>query len=355
MKQCPRIGPSCKALKQYLKNNCVKKKKIKTIGQLQGRSYMTCAACMSVWADALSWANKHKTIITKNPKEAENIIVLSCQVTDLAVLNDMRTAENLRRKYPNKKYFISGCLAQRTDIRLPRGIQRLELPKEKYQLLENRTLVNFEKPFWIKDFKEQDPQTKQGHLFRNMYPLRIGKGCPFNCTYCTIRKTRGSFEKYENHKKLIEEFLKFDDTLLIADSPTQDQVKEWCSIAEKYSKQISIRNVEPSVAIRCKKEILNLASKGLLKIFHSPIQSNSEGILKDMNRDVKSTMETIKLAKKLKEKNVYIATNVIIDYKGIKQDLKQVYELYDYVSWNPYWDGKWGKKKAEERFEKYLG
>jgi ribosomal protein S16 len=28
---------------------------------------------------------------------------------------------------------------------------------------------------------------------------------------------------------------------------------------------------------------------------------------------------------------------------------------YDYVSWNPLWNGKWDRKLAEERFEKYLG
>ena len=29
--------------------------------------------------------------------------------------------------------------------------------------------------------------------------------------------------------------------------------------------------------------------------------------------------------------------------------------LYDYVSWNPLWNGKWDRKLAEQRFRKYLG
>jgi hypothetical protein len=61
-----------------------------TIENLEGKIYMTCSACMSVWADGLSWANAHPERITKNPAEADNIAVLSCQVTDLAVLKISR-------------------------------------------------------------------------------------------------------------------------------------------------------------------------------------------------------------------------------------------------------------------------
>ena len=327
---------------------------MKTINKLKGKIYFTCTACMSVWADALSWANKHKDRITKNPEEADNIVVLSCQVTDLAVLNDLTTIEKLQGKYKGKKYFISGCLAKRMDVELPSNIERLEMPRENYQFIYDRSLINFEKPFWIRDFEEGGGEYEQGHLFRNMYPLRIGKGCPFNCTYCTIRITRGKFEKYDVYEKLIKEFLEFDNILLTADSPTVKQVKDWCGISSQYKKPISIRNVEPSVVIHCKEALLDLAKRGLLKVFHSPIQSNNKDVLSDMNRNIKSTFETIELARELKEKGVFIATNIIIDYKGFKQDLTDIYELYDYVSWNPYWDGKWDRKKAEERFEKYI-
>ena len=74
-----------------------------------------------------------------------------------------------------------------------------------------------------------------------------------------------------------------------------------------------------------------------------------------MHRSVDDTLRTIEIARELKEKGVYIATNIIIDYKDFPQDFSEIYKLYDYVSWNPLWDGKWDRKKAEERFEKYLG
>lgn len=329
---------------------------MKQIQDLEGKTYMTSSACMSVLADGLSWANANEDKITKDIEKANNVVVLSCQVTDLAILNDLEILEKYKEKYPDKNYFISGCLSKRLDLDLHEFAERLETPKQDYQSLENLTLVNFEKPFWIKDFKEEDGKTnefKQGHLFRNMYPLRIGKGCPNKCTYCTIRITRGDFEQY-NASQLEKEFLEHENILLVADSPTVNQIKDWYEVATKYNKEFSIRNVEPSVTVRCKDELLDLANKGLLKVYHSPIQSNNPEVLKDMQRSVKDTLKTIEIAKQLKDQGVYVATNIIIDYKDFKQDFSKVYELYDYVSWNPLWDGKWDRKKAEQRSKKYL-
>ena len=327
---------------------------MKTIQELEGKIFMTSSACMSVWADGLSWANAHPERITKDPNQADNLVVLSCQVTDLAVLNDFRTLELYKLKFPNKKYFISGCLAKREDIGLPESAERLETPRQNYQFLWDRSLVNFEKPFWVKDFKESENETKNGHLFRNMYPLRIGKGCPNKCTYCTIRKTRGQFEQYDADL-LEKEFLAFDNVLLIADNPLVGQIKAWRAIAERNNKGFSLRNVEPSTAMQCEEDLMALAEKGLLNVFHSPIQSADPNVLRDMNRNVEATFEVMQIAKKLKQKGVYIATNIIIDYKDFQQDFTPVYQIYDYVSWNPLWDRVWNRRVAEERFEKYLG
>ncbi len=326
---------------------------MKTINELEGKIYFTCSACMSVWADGLSWANAHLDRVTKDIKEADNVIVLSCQVTDLAVLNDLNTIERLYGEFPARKYFISGCLAKREDIEIPAFAERLETPRENYQFLYDRTLVNFEKPFWVKDFKEDDEVNREGHLFRHMYPLRIGKGCPNKCSYCTIRITRGEFEKLEMDR-LEKEFLTFDDVILIADSPRAEQLREWCRIAKIHSKPFSIRNVEPAVVVEIEKELIDLANCKLLKMFHSPVQSCAPDILRDMGRSVEATLEAMRIVKELKDRGVYVATNIIIDYKGFLNITSDIYKLFDHVSWNPLWDGKWDRKKAEERFEYYI-
>jgi len=85
---------------------------------LEGKIYATSAACMSVWSDMLSFANINEERFVKNPEEADSIVVLGCQVTDLAVLNDLEVANKLHNQ-TGKDIYMGGCLAQRMDIPLP--------------------------------------------------------------------------------------------------------------------------------------------------------------------------------------------------------------------------------------------
>ena len=103
------------------------------ITEIEGKFFFTCTACMSIWADALSWANGNLHRVVKDPAEADNIIIMSCQVTDLAILHDIRMAEQYHSEHPNAKIFVSGYLAAREDIELPDFISRLETPRCDYQ------------------------------------------------------------------------------------------------------------------------------------------------------------------------------------------------------------------------------
>lgn len=317
--------------------------------------YATCTACMSIYSEFLSWANASRNIFrfVREPDQAEDIIVLSCQVTDLAVLNDLRTIENLMNLHPGKRYFIGGCLAQRFDILLPEGVLRLDNVCQDYQPIHSSWMVNYAKPFWVPDFKENDRPLSDGHLFRRMYPLRIGVGCKGRCKYCTIRHTRGAPRVLEPSTN---EFINEYDVVLIADSPTADQIKEWCSIAKHNLRRISVRNIEPQIALECHTELTDLARAGLLKIFHSPVQHTDALALADMFRSSTSAALLWDLAKMLrKESGVVTATNVITDYKSFPNpDMAYLREAFDYVSWNPYWDGKWDRAQAEKRFEHYF-
>jgi len=322
------------------------------INELEGKVFIKCPACMSVWSEGLSWANSNKDRIVKKPNEADNIIILCCQVTDLAVENDFRTIQYYIDRYPEAKVFASACLARRYDIKLPIGARRLLMFSEDLGVIDDTSLVSMTKPFWVKDFKEGEDEYKDGHLFRHMFPMRISRGCKNSCSYCTIRITRGDYCKRAYN---LAEFMDNDNILLVSDSPTVEELKFWIEEAIECGKTISVRNVEPYAAIALWRELTEIATLGLLKVFHSPIQSNNADILEDMNRPVKATFNVIKLAKMLKSLGVFIATNIIIDYKDFKEDYAEIYKIYDYVSWNPYWDGNWDREKAEERFNHYFG
>jgi tRNA A37 methylthiotransferase MiaB len=323
-----------------------------------GTVYVLCCACMSVYSDFLSWANKFPERISKTPEDANELIVLGCQVTDLAVLNDLKNAENLYAKY-NKPIYVGGCLAQRLDVDLPPYMRRLDVVREVNFPIVKKDLVNYAKPFWVNNFKENDNNLSDGNIFRNMYPLHIGAGCTFGCKYCTIRFTRG--ENYElNAEDQLQEFLNNENVVLISDSPTKKQISDWCIIAIEYNKEISIRNIEPRITMETSEELLSAAKAGVLKILHSPIQSCSSFIINKMGRNSYLTNDFLSFAKELRSMGVIVATNIIIDYEidGViypNHDKELMNSLFDYYSWNPYWDGVWNRERAEKRFEKYIG
>jgi tRNA A37 methylthiotransferase MiaB len=319
-----------------------------------GKVYFSCCACMSIYAEALSWANQYPNQVVKDPEKADIIVVLSCQITDLAVLNDIRMMEKYMEDYPGKRYFIGGCLARRFDIPLPKGVGRLDYIREDLVVIRDKSLVHFEKPFWVPGFKESKDPLSSGNLFRNKYPLRISEGCTRKCSCCTIQTTRG--QPYEiNPRFLWKEMCMSQDILLIADSPSVKQLKWMITFAVKAEKKISIRNVEPHVTHAILPDLLTLAQKGLLDTYHTPIQSYRIEVLEDMNRNAEITIGMIPGLQLLRKYGVKLATNVIIDYKNfLNPDWGLLKEKFDYVSWNPYWDGCWNRDLAEVRFERYI-
>lgn len=324
---------------------------------LGNKIYATSAACMSVWSDMLSFANKYPERFTNDIEEADSIVVLSCQVTDLAVLNDIKVAARLH-ELTNKPIYIGGCLAQRLDIPLPDFTRRLDVVREIGVELDNTSLVHYEPPFWVPDFKEEDGELKDGHLFRNYYPLKLGAGCHGKCKYCTIRHTRGDVYTTEPESQ-IQEFLNHEHVVLTSDSPTVYQIKKWALIAKESNKEISIRNIEPQNLIQCESELLELAELGLLDIVHCPVQSFDARVLLAMNRSVDATYEAIELLGRLHDLGVTTATNIIIDYivdgEVIRNfDEEKLKKYFNYYSWNPYFDGNYDIMEAEKRFNKYI-
>ena len=332
--------------------------------------YCKSTACMSVTSDMQSWASKHLgkrcTFVSNNSPSNNNIIiVLGCQVTDLAILNDIKTIESLHNENPEAKVFMGGCLAYRFDIELPNYVNRLGATREVYEPISNngKSAVNWADPFWVKssDYAKHTGEFDTGRLFREMYPLKIGAGCHGKCKYCTIRDTRGN--SYETDAYLqVSEFLQNDNVVLISDSPSAEQLNDWAELAIRYNKPISIRNVEPRVLEKSLPSLVDASARGLIKVFHCPIQSNDEELLSIMGRSWVYTMSALEHLKILRKLGTKIATNIIIDYEHDGKVYGEITDIYrewlnknfDYWSWNPYFDGHWDRKKAEERWKKYI-
>jgi len=324
---------------------------------LEGRAYFHCAACMSLFAEAASWANAHPGRICTDPAFAHDVVVVSCQVTDLAILNDLRHLEALMAAHPGRRFFVGGCLAYRFDVPLPDGCLRIRHVREDYAPIEARSIVYWAPPWWVRGFVEAGPEVlpgrpREGGLFRDHHPLRIGVGCKKRCTYCTINATRDAAYELDLNSHLVAEFKAHSPAVVIADSPTVRQVDEWALVALATGKRISFRNVEPTVANACFGRLHDLARNGLLDVLHVPIQSLDPAVLRDMGRPVEETLRFVDSVRpELRVLKTLLATNVIVLYKGFPDDwYPEVKRLFDYVSWNPFWDGVWDRARAEARW-----
>ena len=340
--------------------------------EAEGPVHAVCTACMSVYADYLSWANSNVVwegrpkLVTEDINEATSIVVLGCQVTSDAVLNDLRTIERLQEDHPDAQLYAGGCLACRFDIELPEGVRRVGHLRADGQMIERKDFVTFADPFWVKDFDPRGSELEDGHLFRNAYPLRLSVGCRKKCSYCTIRTTRG-VPYTLSYAQIAEEFdwvvndspfaSPHADVLFVADAPSVHDVEVAAALAILHSHPISIRNVEPDVVVRMRHLLGYLAERGLLRVLHAPIQALDSAVLSDMCRVPHLTHRVVGICAGLRERGTtFTATNIIREYKGFPDPVVEELEpSFDYISWNVYWDGVWDRKEAEERFKRLYG
>lgn len=317
---------------------------------LVGDVYIICTACISIWAEALSWATCHLDRVGARPW-ADSIIVLGCQVTDLAILNDLRYLQALMSKCPNKTFFMGGCLANRFDIPLPPEVRRLDRLCRDYVWLDDTGIIAYASPFWDMEFSSDEDPLRESRFMRDMYPLRIGVGCNKNCTYCTIRHTRGESYNLVDYVALEKEFLAHENVLLVNDSINLSQISLWCDLAQKHGKGIAFRNVEPWVALAAWNDLRAASKSGVLSALKVAVQSNNPDVLRDMQRPVASTLALIDIVGELRKYGTVLGTNIITEYKDFP-DPEGLEEIFDVVVWNTYWDGVFDMERAKQKAER---
>lgn len=335
---------------------------IEQVLELNHHVYLVNAACLTVQADINSYINKQEyafhapevNFVVGSIDEAEAIVIHGCQVTDLSILHAFKVAEQYQLDYPDKRVYIAGCLAERGDIAFPTNVGRVKQFKSMKPNADcsKQNVSKWLPPFWVKNFDEDGTWDQPGSLFRDCHPIRMSSGCKFNCEYCTIKQVRGEYKEYDPDLGYMESQMSKPNAVLVADSPSAKQLEHWIDYALPRNKRISIRNVEPQVAVKCMNKIEALANQDCLDVFHCPIQHTDIMALEDMNRDIIATAKVIKLCKKLVDKGVVTATNVIIDYKGFADPTGL--NMFHHVNWNPYWDGKFNRTLAEKRFKHYI-
>ena len=297
-------------------------------------------ACRTVTAEWENWAQQLSPSEISGLSDARTVVILGCQVTDLAILNDLRTAERFQNAWPGKEIVLGACVAARGDVdfdfprvTLPLGIANLDSTRFSSQR------VNWLQPFW----------SSRETFLREGVSVRTSRGCQSACAYCSINRVRGGHEVYSISPQNV-----VPGSVLVADSPSADEVHAFLDAARLNKAPISLRNLEPEVAFGTKAETMAMAEAGLLDTWHVPIQSTNPEVVGKMRRDPIVVSKIISLADDLRRIGVKTATNIIENF--VPGDTSPDADgFFDHVSRNPYWNGHWDRSMAEDRWTRLIG
>ena len=201
--------------------------------------------------------------VVKEHSKADVIIIRGCSVTGKAQHECEHFIEHLKKHYPNKRIWKTGCLKD-------------------------------SKPFVIKSEGIVVPmRTARAYL-------KVQDGCNSSCTFCTVPKFRGksvsvpfdevvkkaqAFVAAGYHEIVVTgcNLVQYHDSE--ANAQLTDLVSALCAINPEV--RVRLGSIEPGV-IAYKLVDLMKATPNLCKFLHLSIQSGSDKVLMDMRRPYKT-------------------------------------------------------------------
>jgi len=306
--------------------------------------------------------NNHK--ITNDISKADFIIINSCgfhKKTRDATINLYNSFYNQKKQ--NAKIIMFGCLIK-IDNELLRPLDLIQIDfkddllldkyfyqntnfvemtphcdsKIREEILQEQSQIDFSKfPnfFLSKKFLRISPKIKSnyerllsGMDHTNKLLVEISKGCIGNCHYCAIKKVKGKL-KSRNVKEIISDIKGIYDPskilFLVADDCScygldiRTNIFHLINRIENEFPGISIQMnyLSPNLLDKYSKEYIELFGKSDIPFITIPMQSGSNKIIRNMNRnyDSRRIFNIIKQINKISPKTL-IEGHFIIGYPG---------------------------------------
>jgi len=275
--------------------------------------------------------------ITNNINLAEIIIINSCVVKGKTKTKIFRRIQDLARTHKNELLIIAGCMPEIYSDQIKKlnpksiflGIHHIKAIAKLINDFHNNQLDAKKQNEFLNHQNEEKIALPKIPKNKLISITQISEGCIGKCTYCLTRIAKGQLFSYP-----------LDKILSSVQSDLQQGAKEiWITsqdcasygldknkyllpellkkiLALKHKFKLRLGMMNPNNLVQIQDEILNLYhSKKMYKFLHIPIQSASDKILKDMNRqyEIKQAEEIIsKFRKEFPE--ITISTDVIIGY-----------------------------------------
>jgi MiaB-like tRNA modifying enzyme len=263
--------------------------------------------------------------------EADVIIVNTCYVklpTESKVINKIK---DLQKDFPDKKIVVSGCMVEVDPNKLndigPNcswiGPHQLNKTSEVVKTAFNGGISR--ECGFSKDSKVLVPKVSNNSY---IHVIQICEGCLGACTYCCTRFARGKLNSYPIKDIVAEAKNAIDTGCVEIELTAQDTSAYGKDTGEKFSDLIrEVASLEGNFRVRIgmmnpknigdelDELIESFKLEKVYKFLHLPIQSGSDKVLKEMNRN--HTVEEYKfIVKKFRDQipDLTLATDIIVGY-----------------------------------------
>ncbi len=295
----------------------------------------------------LGGLNKSDLVITKQPEDAESIIVNTCGFLDIAREESIDTilqAAELKKTGNLKELVVMGCLSERFPDEIAKEIPEVD---RIFGSNDHRQIVSF---ITGKDYSKDDPLFFRSLMTPNHYSyIKIAEGCDNGCSFCSIPIMRG-MQKSRTISAIMEEAERLanngtKELLVIAQDSTSYgwDLPEKVYLSDLLNSLNTINNIEwirlhyAHPAHLSQRIIDSLAlSEKVCKYIDMPVQHASDSVLKSMKRGLnqKGIRDRINRLRKAVP-DIAIRTTLIVGYPGeTEEDFKTLYEFVEDVKFD---------------------
>ena len=289
----------------------------------------------------LGGINKSELTITKNPEEADTIIVNTCGFLDIAREESVDTilqAAELKKTGKLSELVVMGCLSERYPEEVAAEIPEID---RIFGSNDHRQIISF---LTWKDFAKDDPMFFRSLMTPNHYAyIKIAEGCDNACSFCSIPIMRG-LQKSRSIPAIMDEATRLasngtKELLVIAQDSTSygwdlekkvylsDLLKElntideidWIRVHYAHPAHLSQRIID---AIADCDKVCNYLDM--------PVQHASDDILKSMKRGLNQEGIRNRISRlRSAVPHIAIRTTLIVGYPGETE--AHFNELYNFV------------------------
>lgn len=268
--------------------------------------------------------NKFETV--NNIDKADIIIIGTCVVKPVTF---NKIFNQLKEVYSIKKLIIAGCMPESETEFCKKTFPKAVLVNT-HNVTNIISAINDLLSGNVNHYLGKRKESKLGlpKLTKDIVTIQIASGCTNNCSFCETKLAKGNIQSYPEEeivdeiknylKKGIKKFnissTNNSDYGVDINTNLPNLLNKIIAIGGDFKIRIGMMN--PSGILNYLGELIEIYQNNKVQKFvHIPVQSGSDKVLKDMNRNykVKDFIYTVdKFRKNIK--NISISTDIIVGY-----------------------------------------